>query len=106
MSRVVPLRGVLVLAAGLVVAGGVSLIGPALADSVLHEYIHPDPAEDLRFGATTTDGLMPAAIDTESGPVSSPETSQPRPREGTGASRTVSARARASMRAISSRASE
>ncbi len=41
---------------------------PAHADGpVLHEYIPPDPAEDLRMGATTPDGAMPAAIDTRSG---------------------------------------
>ncbi len=38
---------------------------PAHADGpVLHEYLAPDVAEDLRMGATTQDGAMPAAIDT------------------------------------------
>jgi len=50
---------------------------PAHADGpVLHEYIAPDPAEDLRMGATTQDGAMPAAIDTRSGVVAAP--SEPR----------------------------
>jgi transglutaminase superfamily protein len=46
---------------------------PAHADGpVLHEYIAPDPAEDLRMGATTQDGTMPAAIDTRSGVLAAP----------------------------------
>ncbi len=50
---------------------------PAYADGpVLHEYIPPDPAEDLRMGATTEDGTMPAAIDTRSGVLAAP--SEPR----------------------------
>ncbi len=50
---------------------------PAHADGpVLHEYIVPDAAEDLRMGATTPDGAMPAAIDTRSGVLSAP--SEPR----------------------------
>ena len=50
---------------------------PAYADGpVLHEYIAPDAAEDLRMGATTPDGAMPAAIDTKSGVLAAP--SEPR----------------------------
>jgi hypothetical protein len=46
---------------------------PAFADGpILHEYIPPDPSEDLRMGATTPDGQMPAAIDTKSGVLSAP----------------------------------
>jgi hypothetical protein len=46
---------------------------PAHADGpVLHEYIAPDAAEDLRMGATTQDGAMPAAIDTQSGVLAAP----------------------------------
>lgn len=46
---------------------------PAHADGpVLHEYISPDAAEDLRMGATTQDGAMPAAIDTRSGVLAAP----------------------------------
>ncbi len=47
--------------------------GDALGNVVLHEYIAPDPADDLRLGATTQDGSMAAAIETQSGPVSSPD---------------------------------
>jgi transglutaminase-like putative cysteine protease len=45
----------------------------ALADVLLHEYVPPEPAEDVRLGATTSDGAMPAAIETQSGPVPSPD---------------------------------
>ena len=46
---------------------------PAYADGpVLHEYIAPDASEDLRMGATTQDGAMPAAIDTRSGVLAAP----------------------------------
>lgn len=43
------------------------------ADLLLHEYIGPDPVEDLKLGATTSDGTMAAAIETRGGPVASPE---------------------------------
>src|SRR5450432_4594228 len=50
-----------------------ALAVPAHADgSVLYEYIVPDAAEDLRMGATTPDGAMPAAIDTQSGALAAP----------------------------------
>lgn len=49
---------------------------------VLHEYVEPNPAEDLAFSATTRDGAMPAALDTESGVVPAPETREPRPPKG------------------------
>jgi hypothetical protein len=42
---------------------------------VLHEYIEPNPAEDVAFSATTQDGAMPAALDTPSGVVPAPEAS-------------------------------
>jgi hypothetical protein len=45
----------------------------ASADVVLHEYIADDPSEDLRMGTTTSDGTMPAAVQTHSGPVASPD---------------------------------
>jgi len=46
---------------------------PVHADGpVLHEYIAPDATEDLRMGATTEDGAMPAAIDTRSGVLAAP----------------------------------
>lgn len=48
----------------------------ASADVVLHEYIPADPADDLRMKATTAGGAMPAAIQTQSGPVASPDSEQ------------------------------
>lgn len=56
-------------AAALVVA----VCNGASADVVLHEYISVDPAEDLRLGATGPGGAMPAAIQTLTGPVGSPD---------------------------------
>lgn len=50
---------------------------PALADGpVLHEYLAPDASEDLRMGATTQDGTMPAAIETKSGVLPAPSESR------------------------------
>lgn len=58
------------LVAGLLLGG----TGPvARANVVLHEYLEADPAEDLKLGATSLDGTMAAAIQTQSGPVASPE---------------------------------
>jgi hypothetical protein len=49
------------------------VVGQALADGpVLHEFIVPDPAEDLALEATTPDGKLPAALDTPSGVVPAP----------------------------------
>lgn len=51
----------------------VLLSSGARADVLLHEYIDPDPVEDLRLGATTSDGAMAAAIETQSGPLAAPD---------------------------------
>jgi transglutaminase-like putative cysteine protease len=59
-----------------------ALAAGARADLVLHEYVAPDPAEDLRLGATTSDGAMAAAIETRSGPVSLPDVERPSDRKG------------------------
>jgi hypothetical protein len=50
---------------------------PARADIVLHEFIPEDPVEDLRLGATTGDGSMSAAIQTENGAVGAPDMTTP-----------------------------
>ncbi len=55
-----------------VVGLGLCLAGPLLALPILHEYFEPDPAEDLRLGATTPNGELPAALDTPSGVVGAP----------------------------------
>lgn len=49
---------------------------PAWAGPVEHEYIKPDPAEDLRLSATTLNGSMPAALETPSGVVSAPDSQE------------------------------
>lgn len=52
------------------------------AGPMLHEFIPPDPREDLQLGATTTVGDLPAAIETPGGPVSAPDPfRQPSPSE-------------------------
>lgn len=43
---------------------------------VLHEYIPPDPQEDVAFAATTLDGQIPAAIQTPSGVATAPDPQQ------------------------------
>ncbi len=45
--------------------------------SLLHEFIPPDAKDDLAFQATTSDGDLPAAIMTPSGPVPAPDTKKP-----------------------------
>jgi Transglutaminase-like superfamily len=46
---------------------------------LLHEYIEPNPAEDVAFSATTQDGAMPAALDTPSGVVPAPDAAGRKP---------------------------
>jgi hypothetical protein len=46
----------------------------------LHEYIEPDPREDVALSATTLDGAMPAALETESGVVPAPQSGQRNPK--------------------------
>src|SRR5262249_17483180 len=70
---------------------GLALVTPgAAADVILHEYVPPDAVEDLRLGATSSDGTMSAAIQTQSGPVTSPDLERPAEPGGTvyGPSRT------------------
>lgn len=52
---------------------GLTLGVTASAGPVLHEYFEVDLQEDMRLGATTRDGSLPAAIETESGIVPAPE---------------------------------
>src|SRR3954464_12380708 len=59
-----------------------ALPAPARGDVVLHEYIAADPGDDLRLGATTADGEMAAAIQTQSGPVASPDLEKKSERRG------------------------
>jgi hypothetical protein len=46
---------------------------PARAAPVVHEYITPNPTEDLELSATAFRGSMPAALDTPSGVVAAPD---------------------------------
>ncbi len=46
------------------------------APLVLHEFIPPDPSEDIELSATTPDGQLPAAIETRSGVVEAPDTTR------------------------------
>jgi hypothetical protein len=47
---------------------------------VLHEYIEPNPREDVELSATTQDGAMPAALETESGLVPAPQPGERKPK--------------------------
>lgn len=68
MRRFRPL--LVLVAVALAVAFGTRL---AVADGpILHEFIPPDPNEDLALHATTRDGKLPAAVDTPSGVLPAP----------------------------------
>jgi len=43
---------------------------------MLHEYFEPSAAEDVQLSATTQDGAMPAALETQSGVVSAPRSGE------------------------------
>lgn len=54
----------------------------ALAEApVLHEFLEPNPEEDLVLGATTPDGRMPAAARTPSGVIRAPSFGSTSPRQ-------------------------
>jgi len=44
--------------------------------SLLHEYVPPDPKEDVSLAATTLDGDLPAALETRSGVATAPDPSR------------------------------
>ncbi len=46
-------------------------------NSVEHEYVPPDPREDVTLAATTLDGALPAALETRSGVATAPDPSRP-----------------------------
>lgn len=56
-------------------AGGADAQAPE--GSILHEFIPPDPTEDISFAATTLDGNLPAAIQTPSGVATAPDPQRP-----------------------------
>ena len=58
--------------------GGFAFLGVlggswAFAQNLVHEHFRPDPQEDLRLGATTSGGTMPAAVQTQSGLIQAPD---------------------------------
>ena len=64
--------------AALVLAFALALAPLAGADgSLLHEYIPPDPGEDVSLATTTLDGDLPAAIQTPSGVATAPDPRSP-----------------------------
>ncbi len=46
-------------------------------NSVSHEYVAPDPKEDVSLAATTLDGNLPAALETQSGVATAPDPRRP-----------------------------
>ena len=54
----------------------VAAVAWAQSSPVLHEYIEPNPTEDVELSATTPDGAMPAALETQSGVVPAPQTGE------------------------------
>lgn len=65
-----------ILVASLAIATSVS-VGADAQSSLLHEFVPPDPAEDVTFAATTLDGDLPAAIETPSGIATAPDPQRP-----------------------------
>lgn len=57
----------------------VALVAEAQAP-LLHEYIEPNPREDVALSATTQDGAMPAALQTESGVIPAPQAEDRKPK--------------------------
>lgn len=55
----------------------VSLRADAQSASILHEFVAPDPREDVSFAATTLEGDLPAAIQTPSGVATAPDPQRP-----------------------------
>ena len=59
----------------LMLLAGVAVTATALAASpVLHEYVAPDPKEDVTLGTFTVAGQLAASLETPSGMVSAPDT--------------------------------
>ena len=46
-------------------------------NSISHEYVPPDPKEDVSLAATTLDGNLPAALETNSGVATAPDPRRP-----------------------------
>lgn len=66
------------LASAALFAGAVTLEADAQPrGSLLHEFVPPEPGEDLSLAATTLDGELPAAIHTPSGIATAPDPQKP-----------------------------
>jgi len=65
--------------------GAIFIAAPLVAGPVYHEKFAPNPEEDLRLGATTPSGSMPAAIKTRSGVVAAPNEAQGAQQQSQGA---------------------
>ena len=68
--------------AGTALLGLILVAGSIPADaqtqgSILHEFLPPDPTEDVSFATTTLDGDLPAAIQTPSGVATAPDPQRP-----------------------------
>ncbi len=74
----VPARSRLWRVAPFFLAATIALSGPVDAQSsVLHEFLPPDPKENLEFNTTTLDGDLPAAVKTPSGIATAPDPRRP-----------------------------
>ena len=61
---------------GALVAATIGARAETPGGSVLHEFIPPDPGDDVTYAATTLDGDLPAAIQTPSGLATAPDPRQ------------------------------
>lgn len=74
VAAVVALAGMAIVAGGPMQAAAEAPVPP---NSPLHEFVAPDPNEDVSFAATTLDGNLPAALDTPSGIATAPDPTRP-----------------------------
>jgi hypothetical protein len=65
------------LVAGCVVLFAGYVLPADAQSSRLHEFVPPDPNEDVRLAATTLDGNLPAALETPSGIATAPDPGRP-----------------------------
>ncbi|MFO0552174.1 MAG: transglutaminase domain-containing protein [Polyangiaceae bacterium] len=70
-------RPVISVIAALFLSSLLGLPADAQQSSQLHEFVAPDPSEDLSLAATTLDGNLPAAIETPSGIATAPDPTRP-----------------------------
>lgn len=73
-SRGRVVRGAVLCALAVAAAG---VLPAHAAGTILHEFVEPNPGEDLKLSATTLDGDLPAAIETPSGLATAPDPTRP-----------------------------